>query len=98
MTAAELPTTRLRQLRDGHDPDDAVAGRARAQRIARLQQQIVDCDELAAQLGLYRQAIPPVVAGVKPAVARLVDRQIRHMIDRATTHRTRLEHELRALQ
>lgn len=97
MTAAELPTARLRQLRDGHDPDDAHTGRARTQRIGRLQQQIVDCDTLAVELERYRQAAWRI-NDVRPAVRRLVDREIRRMIDRATGHRDVLQHELRALQ
>lgn len=96
MTAADLPTARLRQLRDGHDPDDAQHGRARTNRITRLQQQIVDCDDLAVELERYRQAAWQI--NVRPAVRRLVDREIRRLIDRATGHRDVLQRELRALQ
>lgn len=97
MTAADLPTARLRQLRDGHDPDDAHTGRARTTRIQRLQQQVVDADTLAVELERYRQAAWRIDT-VKPVVRRLVDREIRRMIDRATAHRDQLDLELRALQ
>lgn len=96
MTAAELPTARLRQLRDGHDPDDAHHGRARTNRITKLQQQIVDCDELATELGRYRCLAAQL--GIQPAVRGLVDREIGRMIDRTVSHRVLLARELRALQ
>lgn len=94
--STDLPTARLRQLRDGHDPDDAQHGRARTNRIGRLQQQIVDCDEMAVELERYRQAGWQI--NVRPAVRRLVDREIRRLIDDETNKRGTLEHELRAKQ
>lgn len=96
MTATDLPTARLRQLRDGHDPDDASHGRARTARINRLTADIVAADELVVELGRYR--ILTINLEVRPDVRRLVDRHVRHMIHQTAAERVRLERELRALQ
>lgn len=96
MTTVDLPTDRLRQLRDGHNPDDAHTGRARADRITRLQTQIVEADERVRRLRHYRAAARRI--DTDPLAIREVDRLIRTVEDETITERDRLTIELRALQ
>lgn len=90
----DLPTARLRQLRDS--PPEVSTGRARTARINRLQADIIAADEFVVELGRYRILALKLV--VRPDVRDLVDLQVRRMVRQTVAERDRLTVELRALQ